>query len=96
MFWPETISNDRLWQTAGEKAIIQKINERKWQWQWQWQGTRQGKIHRFPIGTLRDSAREDMEENIRRRKVGKKLKPWHKTGSAGDASWKPYTPEGAK
>jgi hypothetical protein len=26
---------------------------------------------------------------------GKKLEPWPKTGSAGDASWKPYAPKGA-
>jgi hypothetical protein len=27
---------------------------------------------------------------------GKKLEPWPKTGSTGDASWKPYAPKGVK
>jgi hypothetical protein len=27
---------------------------------------------------------------------GKKLEPWPKTGSSGDASWKTYAPEGVK
>jgi hypothetical protein len=26
----------------------------------------------------------------------KELEPWPKAGSAGNASWKPYAPEGAK
>jgi hypothetical protein len=27
---------------------------------------------------------------------GKKFKPWPKTGSTGDALWKPYAPKGVK
>jgi hypothetical protein len=41
-----------------------------------------------------------MEENCRRRekweRPGKKLEPCPRTGSGGDASWKPYAPEGVK
>jgi hypothetical protein len=54
-----------------------------------------------PSGTSREGkTSEDMEEKGRRRDwesgiVGKKLEPWPKTGSALDASWKPYAPEGA-
>jgi hypothetical protein len=31
IFWPETISNERLWQMTEEKPIIQQIKDRKWQ-----------------------------------------------------------------
>jgi hypothetical protein len=40
-----------------------------------------------------------MEENGRlgkRERPEKKLEPWPRTGSSGDASWKPYAPEGVK
>jgi hypothetical protein len=30
--WPETISNELLWQMAKEKPIYQQIEDRKWQW----------------------------------------------------------------
>jgi hypothetical protein len=32
MFWPETISNEHLWQMAEEKLIIQQMKEWKWKW----------------------------------------------------------------
>jgi hypothetical protein len=32
IFWPETNSNEHLWQMAKEKPIIQQIKDRKWQW----------------------------------------------------------------
>jgi hypothetical protein len=38
--------------------------------------------------------RRTVEEEIG--KVGKKLEPWLRTGYAGDASRKPYSPEGVK
>jgi hypothetical protein len=43
-----------------------------------------------------------MKENSRRRdwksgkKPGKKLEPWPRTGSGGNASWKPCASEGVK
>jgi hypothetical protein len=30
------------------------------------------------------------------KRPGKKLEPWPRTGSGGDASWKSYAPEGLK
>jgi hypothetical protein len=38
-----------------------------------------------------------VEEEIGKwERPGKKLEPWPRTGSGGDASWKPYAPEVVK
>jgi hypothetical protein len=38
-----------------------------------------------------------VEDEIRKwERPGKKLEPWPKAGSTGDASWKPSAPEGVK
>jgi hypothetical protein len=99
-FWPETISNEYLWQIAKEKPIIRQNKEGEWQW-------RGRSLRKGSQATERQPLREDVrEEDLRghggerykkrlgKRKIpGKKLEPWPKAGSAGDASWKPCAPE---
>jgi hypothetical protein len=105
MFWPEIISNLNLWQKAKEKPIIQQINERKWKWightlRKDSQATERQALNWYPQGRRKRGRperkwRRTLEEEKWER-PGKKLEPWPKTGSAGDAWLKPYAPEAAK
>jgi hypothetical protein len=80
---------------AKEKSIIQQIKEVEVD-----RGHLEERFTRdretsSQLAPLRDHIREE-EDIAKWERPGKKLEPWPKTGSAGDASWKPYACKGMK
>ena len=104
--WPETISNEELWQRTGQRPVEEEISHKRWKWightlrkptdsvtrqALTWNP--QGKRKR---GQPRNTWRRDMETDTKKLGLNWNQRNWPRIGMPGGLLLAAYVPGGAK